>query len=106
MAAPDLLAFAGAVAAGDIEVVDLTQTLTPEFPRSCCRRRSASARRSASRRSRATTSAARPGTGTTSRCGEHTGTHFDAPVHWISGQGPANNSVDTIPAANFIAPAA
>ena len=32
MASPDLIAFAGAIAAGDIEVVDLTHTLTPEFP--------------------------------------------------------------------------
>jgi len=32
MASPDLLAFAGAIAAGEIEVVDLTHTLTPEFP--------------------------------------------------------------------------
>ena len=32
MSASDLLAFAGAVAAGDIEVVDLTHTLSPEFP--------------------------------------------------------------------------
>jgi kynurenine formamidase len=21
-------------------------------------------------------------------CGEHTGTHFDAPIHWISGKDP------------------
>ncbi|MBP0631119.1 cyclase family protein [Cupriavidus sp. AcVe19-1a] len=38
-------------------------------------------------------------------CGEHTGTHFDAPVHWVSGKDHANNSVDTIDPANFIAPA-
>ncbi len=42
----------------------------------------------------------------TIRMGEHTGTHFDAPVHWISGKDLPNGSVDTIPAANFIAPAA
>ena len=28
----DLLAFAGAVASGAVRVVDLTQTLSPEFP--------------------------------------------------------------------------
>ena len=38
-------------------------------------------------------------------CGEHTGTHFDAPIHWISGKDLANNSVDTIPAQHFVAPA-
>ncbi|TOM54479.1 cyclase, partial [Vibrio parahaemolyticus] len=38
-------------------------------------------------------------------CGEHTGTHFDAPIHWISGKDQANNTVDTIPVENFVAPA-
>ena len=38
-------------------------------------------------------------------CGEHTGTHFDAPIHWVSGKDFPNNSVDTIDARNFIAPA-
>jgi kynurenine formamidase len=37
--------------------------------------------------------------------GEHTGTHFDAPVHWISGKDLANNTVDTIPPAQFVGPA-
>lgn len=38
-------------------------------------------------------------------CGEHTGTHFDAPIHWITGKDHANNSVDTIPTEHFIAAA-
>ena len=38
-------------------------------------------------------------------CGEHTGTHFDAPVHWISGRDLPNNAVDSIPPQHFIAPA-
>jgi kynurenine formamidase len=37
--------------------------------------------------------------------GEHTGTHFDAPVHWISGKDLADNSVDRIPPAKFLGPA-
>ena len=37
--------------------------------------------------------------------GEHTGTHFDAPVHWITGKDLANNTTDTIPAARFVGPA-
>jgi len=36
---------------------------------------------------------------------EHTGTHFDAPIHWISGKDLPNNSTDTIAPADFIAPA-
>ena len=34
---------------------------------------------------------------------EHTGTHFDAPIHWVSGKDLPNNTVDTIPAEDFIA---
>ena len=37
--------------------------------------------------------------------GEHTGTHFDAPVHWITGRDLPNNATDTIPARQFIGPA-
>ncbi|MDQ3248271.1 MAG: cyclase family protein [Chloroflexota bacterium] len=37
--------------------------------------------------------------------GEHTGTHFDAPIHWITGKDRANNSTDTIPVRQFIGPA-
>ena len=38
-------------------------------------------------------------------CGEHTGTHFDAPIHWVSGKELPNNATDTIPVENFIAEA-
>ena len=41
----------------------------------------------------------------TLRLGEHTGTHFDAPVHWITGRDLADNSCDTIPARRFVGPA-
>lgn len=37
--------------------------------------------------------------------GEHTGTHFDAPVHWITGKDLADNACDTIPVRRFIGPA-
>jgi kynurenine formamidase len=41
----------------------------------------------------------------TIRMGEHTGTHFDAPVHWITGRDLTDNTTDTIPARQFIGPA-
>jgi kynurenine formamidase len=41
----------------------------------------------------------------TIRMGEHTGTHFDAPVHWISGKDLPNNATDSIPPERFIGPA-
>ena len=37
--------------------------------------------------------------------GEHTGTHFDAPVHWITGKDLKNNRTDTIPVRRFVGPA-
>jgi len=37
--------------------------------------------------------------------GEHTGTHFDAPIHWITGRDLPDNACDTIPAARFVGPA-
>ena len=37
--------------------------------------------------------------------GEHTGTHFDAPVHWVTGKDLKNNTLDTIVPNDFIAPA-
>ena len=41
----------------------------------------------------------------TIRMGEHTGTHFDAPVHWVSGKDLPENACDTIPARRFVGPA-
>src|ERR1039458_8519462 len=37
--------------------------------------------------------------------GEHTGTHLDAPIHWISGKDLPDNSVDRLPPRTFLGPA-
>lgn len=37
--------------------------------------------------------------------GEHTGTHFDAPVHWVTGSKNADGFTDTIPVRRMVAPA-
>ena len=37
--------------------------------------------------------------------GEHTGTHFDAPVHWVTGQALPHNTTETIPPSKLVAPA-
>ncbi|WP_339669479.1 cyclase family protein [Dasania marina] len=39
------------------------------------------------------------------KCGEHTGTHFDAPIHWVSGKDLENNTTETLPLKSFVAPA-
>lgn len=35
-------------------------------------------------------------------CGEHTGTHFDAPIHWVTGKNHPNNATHDIPVEQFI----
>ena len=39
------------------------------------------------------------------KLGEHTGTHFDAPIHWVTGKDYSDGATDTIPVTRFIAPA-
>lgn len=98
-------AFVADLLAGRIRVVDLTQTLAPEFPQivlppemgQCLPFRMEEISRYDDR-----------GPGwywNNFSCGEHTGTHFDAPIHWISGRDLPNNSVDTIPVERLIGPA-
>ncbi|MBT8078195.1 MAG: cyclase family protein [Gammaproteobacteria bacterium] len=95
---------ANAIAGGDIETVDLTHTLDPDFPvivlppefGQCARFRVEEISAYDER-----------GPGWYWRnfsCGEHTGTHFDAPVHWISGKDLPNGSVDSIPPDAFVRP--
>jgi kynurenine formamidase len=38
------------------------------------------------------------------RTGEHTGTHFDAPIHWVTGQ--EGEDVGSVPPGNLVGPAA
>src|SRR5699024_6440683 len=38
------------------------------------------------------------------RTGEHTGTHFDAPNHWVTGKG--KDDIGSVPARQLVAPAA
>ncbi|MFQ5535384.1 MAG: cyclase family protein [Sphingomonadales bacterium] len=101
-----LLNLVAELASGRIRVVDLTQPLSPETP----------------------VIQLPPGIGASSpplsvdlisrfdengpawywnviRMGEHTGTHFDAPNHWISGREYANGCTDSIPPERLVAPA-
>ena len=103
--APLLNALVEAMRTRRIEVIDLTQTLTPDFPQialppemgQCWPFRIEEA---------SNYDARGPGWYWNNfSCGEHTGTHFDAPIHWISGRDLPNNAVDTIPVQHFVAPA-
>jgi len=106
MSASSLLELAGRIGSGAIRVVDLTQTLSPEFPTivlppefgQCAPFRLEEISRYDER--------GPAWYWNNLTMGEHTGTHFDAPIHWVSGKDLPDNAVDTIPAKNFIAPAA
>jgi kynurenine formamidase len=105
MAASLLIQLADALAHGSLRVVDLTQPLGPATPVIGL----------------PPVFAASPGVTidviskyddkgpawywNTLRFGEHTGTHFDAPVHWVTGRDLAQNTCDTIPAWRFVGPA-
>lgn len=90
------------LATGALQVVDLTHTLDPDFPviilppefGQCARFRmeevSAYDHRGPAWKWHNITMS------------EHTGTHFDAPAHWISGRDLPNNSVDEISPDVFV----
>ncbi len=105
-AAPTLQARLRALAAGGgIEFVDLTQTLSPDFPAIVLPPDMGQSRPF---RMEQISRYDESGPGwywNNVSFGEHTGTHFDAPIHWISGRDLPNNSLDTLPVENFIAPA-
>ena len=99
-----LAPLAAALASGQVRVIDLTHTLDPDFPviilppefGQCARFRmeeiSAYDHRGPAWKWH-----------NISMC-EHTGTHFDAPNHWVSGRDVALGAVDEIPPANFVGP--
>ena len=97
--------FAGALMSGAVKTIDLTHTLDPDFPvlvlppefGQCEPFKIEEVSRYDDR-----------GPAWYWRnfsCNEHTGTHFDAPVHWVTGKDVPNGSVDTIAPENFIGPA-
>jgi len=93
------------LASGRVRIVDLTQTLSPEFP---ALQLPPQFGQVWAFRMETISQYDEQGPGwywNNFSCGEHTGTHFDAPVHWISGKDHAQNSVDTIDVKNFVAPA-
>lgn len=99
-----LAEFASQIASGKIEVIDLTHTLDPDFPviilppefGQCARFRmeeiSAYDHRGPAWKWHNFTMS------------EHTGTHFDAPSHWISGRDIPNGSVDEVSVDAFVGP--
>ena len=95
----------GDLAAGKIRVVDLTQTLSPDFPPIVLPPELGQAWPFRIEEISRYDERGANSYWNNFSCSEHTGTHFDAPIHWISGRDLPNNSVDTVPVEQFIGPA-
>lgn len=93
-----------ALASGKVQVIDLTHTLDPDFPvivlpaefGQCARFRmdevSAYDHRGPAWKWHNISMS------------EHTGTHFDAPIHWVTGRDVPNGATDAIDPAAFVGP--
>ena len=100
-----LVALAADLLAGRVLVVDLTQTLSPDFPTivlppqfgQCAPFRMETISRY--------DDAGPAWYWNNITVGEHTGTHFDAPIHWVTGRDLPNNTTDTLLPEKLIAPA-
>ena len=99
-----LAAFATELATGKIKIVDLTQTLSSDFPPLVLPPQFAQVWGFKMEQISKYDDKGPGWYWNNFSCGEHTGTHFDAPVHWISGKDQPNNTVDTIPSEKFMAP--
>ena len=100
-----LTSLVGALATGGVRVVDLTQTLTPEFPQLSLPPEFGQVQPFRIEEVSKYDERGPSWYWNNFSCGEHTGTHFDAPIHWVSGRNLPNNSVDTIPPEHMVAPA-
>jgi kynurenine formamidase len=102
MAQQILSSMLSAIADGKLRVVDLTQTLSPEFP---TLELPSEFGQCAPLRIETVSEYDERGPAWYWRnfsCNEHTGTHFDAPIHWITGRDLEKNATDTLPLEHVI----
>ena len=100
-----LAQFAQDIATGALRVIDLTHTLSPDFPPLQLPPQFGQVWAFKKERISCYDEAGPGWYWNNFSCGEHTGTHFDAPAHWVTGKDYPNNTVDTLDARNFIGPA-
>ena len=96
---------AGAVVDGGVRVIDLTQTLSPEFPQLTLPPEMGQCQPFRIEEVSAYDERGPSWYWNNFSCSEHSGTHFDAPIHWISGRNLPNNATDSIPVEHMLAPA-
>ena len=106
MNTPVLAQFMSELVAGKIRIVDLTETLSPDFPTIVLPPEFGQAWPFRIEEISRYDERGPAWYWNNFSCSEHTGTHFDAPVHWVSGKDQPDNTVDTIPIQAFIAEAA
>jgi kynurenine formamidase len=94
--------FIGAIVSGEIRVVDLTATLEPATPTIRLPPQFAVSAPFSIHEICRYDSRGPAWYANNIACGEHTGTHFDAPVHWVTGKDHPNNCTHDIPVEKFI----
>lgn len=100
-----LQALSAALASGRVRVVDLTQTLTEDFPTIVLPPEFGQSAPVRIERISRYDAAGPAWYWNNLSFGEHTGTHFDAPAHWFTGRDRPQGTVDTLPCADMLAPA-
>lgn len=99
-----LTELAAKMASGDVRVVDLTHTLDPDFPVIILPPEFGQCARFRMEEISAYDHRGPAWKWNNIHLSEHTGTHFDAPAHWISGRDLPHNAVDSIPPEDFVGP--
>ena len=105
MASEILGQFAAALASGRVRVVDLTQTLSPSTPVIGLPPPNANSNPFTIEEISHYDERGPAWYWNNISMGEHTGTHFDAPVHWVTGKDHVDGYTDTIPPQRLVAPA-
>mgnify|MGYP001807037541 CR=1 FL=1 len=97
--------FAAGIASGAIRTIDLTQTLSPDTPTLVLPPEFGQCAGFSQEEISRYDERGVAWYWNNFTVGEHTGTHFDAPIHWVTGKDLPNNALDTVPPADFVAPA-
>ncbi|MCB1342359.1 MAG: cyclase family protein [Pseudooceanicola sp.] len=100
-----LKALVQALGSGGVRVVDLTQTLSEDFPTIVLPPEFGPSAPVRIERISRYDAAGPAWYWNNLSFGEHTGTHFDAPAHWFTGRDRPLGTVDTLPVGHMVAPA-
>jgi kynurenine formamidase len=100
-----LASLAQHIAGGGLRLIDLTHTLSPDFPTIVMPPELGQSQPFRMERISCYDGSGPAWYWNNISFGEHTGTHFDAPIHWFTGKDLPLNTVDTLPTRDMVAPA-